>query len=405
MCVLAGLVLVGGCPREPAVLKAPEDEAPELAEVVEEVDLAEARVGQGASQSFSLPRFQAALQRAESGEQTRILAFGDSHVAGDQYVGRIRRVLQERYGGSRGFTLAAWPNNRGYWQADVSVEEGSGWTVLRLGAGRTSPDYYGMAGVVFDSEGRSASAALESDAPVRQVEVWYQRQPGGGELLIEFGESTRTVSTSGATGPGYELMSLTEGARDVRLRALPGGPVRIYAVVFGTEGAGVVVDNAALGGTKARYHLASLDPVYAGQLRRRAPHLVMLGFGGNEGNDFGTSINEYGTNLRRMVARIRRLTPDADCLLVGPLDKPLARDGGWVHRYRTTAIARVQRETAAEYGCAFFDSIAFMGGRMSMLQWVAADLARPDRVHLTNAGYELVADALLDAMLPLDARE
>ena len=350
--------------------------------------------------AFRLPRFHAALQATRrSGEQTRVLVFGDSHVAGDRYVGEIRRALQDQHGGGRGFTIVAWPNSRGYWQADVTIAQGVGWSVLRLGADRSAPDYYGIAGVVFDSEGRDAHASLTTSAATRDLEVWYQRQPEGGELRIEFGDVARTISTRGAPGAGFEVIHAGDAHEEVNIHALSGHTVRLYAVVFDEPG-GVVVDNAALGGSKARYHLASLDPVYAAQVRRRDPHLVLLSFGGNEGNDFGTSINEYGTSLRQMVSRVRRLTPEADCVLVGPLDKPLERDGEWTHRYRTTAIARVQREVGEEYRCSFFDTIAFMGGRMSMLEWVEADLARDDFVHLTQEGYELVAHAILDAIMP-----
>ena len=256
-------------------------------------------------------------------------------------------MLQDQYGGPRGFTIAAWPNARGYWQSGVTISQGEGWSIVRLGSDRTRPDYYGIAGVVFDSEGREARATLTRAVPAQDLEVSFQRQPNGGDLHIEFGDVARTISTHGPIGAGFEVVHTDSPHEEVRLRASPGASVRLYAVVLEEEG-GVVVDNAALGGTKSRYHLASLDPVYAAQVRRRDPHLVLLGFGGNEGNDFGTSINVYGTNLRRMLSRVRRLTPNADCVLVGPLDKPLFRNGRWTHRYRTTSIARVQEDAAQE---------------------------------------------------------
>ena len=46
-----------------------------------------------------------------------------------------------------------------------------------------------------------------------------------------------------------------------------------------------------------------------------------------------------------------------------------------------------------------------MGGRMSMLDWLEADLARDDYVHLTRRGYELVARAILEAIMPAALEE
>jgi lysophospholipase L1-like esterase len=86
---------------------------------------------------------------------------------------------------------------------------------------------------------------------------------------------------------------------------------------------------------------------------------------------------------------------------MGPADKPLRRDQGWVHRQRTTLIAEVQRRLALHHGCAYFDTVAFMGGKLSMLRWIAAEppLARDDYVHLTPKGYKRLGEVLLKNLM------
>ena len=89
--------------------------------------------------------------------------------------------------------------------------------------------------------------------------------------------------------------------------------------------------------------------------------------------------------------------------LVGPdpTDWPLKPDETGVrnHRPRIDAVIAVQKRVAAEYGCAFWDAFAAMGGSGSMVRWVANGLAGRDHVHLTRSGYELLADRLTRDLL------
>jgi lysophospholipase L1-like esterase len=59
----------------------------------------------------------------------------------------------------------------------------------------------------------------------------------------------------------------------------------------------------------------------------------------------------------------------------------------------------VQRDLAFRHGCAFFDTVKFMGGRLSMLKWVEADLARDDYIHFSARGYRRLGEVLLDGLL------
>jgi len=61
----------------------------------------------------------------------------------------------------------------------------------------------------------------------------------------------------------------------------------------------------------------------------------------------------------------------------------------------------VQRTVAAEMGCGFWDTKAFMGGELSMPMWVAAQpaMAKPDHIHFTVRGYVRIGMALVDAMM------
>jgi hypothetical protein len=66
-------------------------------------------------------------------------------------------------------------------------------------------------------------------------------------------------------------------------------------------------------------------------------------------------------------------------------------------------IAEAQRQAALAHGCAFWDLRAKMGGKGSMLRWVAAGMAQADHVHFTGPGYRMLGDAVFrDVMSQYD---
>jgi lysophospholipase L1-like esterase len=65
------------------------------------------------------------------------------------------------------------------------------------------------------------------------------------------------------------------------------------------------------------------------------------------------------------------------------------------------ALVGAQRRAAFQAGAAFYDLFKAMGGSGSIERWATLDqpLAQSDRVHLTAAGYRLVADQLYSGLL------
>ena len=95
--------------------------------------------------------------------------------------------------------------------------------------------------------------------------------------------------------------------------------------------------------------------------------------------------------------------PQASCLLVGPTDFPeRIKKRGYQVRERNLQVNQAQRTVAAAAGCAFFDTLAAMGGPLSILEWAkrTPPLAGRDMVHLTREGYQVLGDAIADAILP-----
>ena len=157
-----------------------------------------------------------------------------------------------------------------------------------------------------------------------------------------------------------------------------------------------------INGARAAAQLLWNPELQAEQLRRRMPDLVVLAYGTNESGDDDQPIAEYEAAARAVLARVQAAVPGASCLLVGPSDRPLVhRDGIAEPRVRTAEVIDAQRRVAHDYGCGFFDLVAFGGGPMHMLEWAAADppWAQSDHVHYTARGYTRLGEVLANALV------
>ena len=356
----------------------------------------------------ALSAFHAALRRAERGDgQARLVFYGASHVAADMYTGTIRRLLQQRFGDAgHGFVLPVEPWAH-YRHTDIEIESNfRRWDVLRVRVGQTLPSLYGLMGVALTTETPRAWGRISTgEGSASRFELWYSQRPDGGtiDLLVD-GRLERRVSTQAAElSAGYALVSTEDRPHTFELRVRGDGPVTIYGATVERERPGVIVDELGINGARAASQLLWDEHLQVEQLRRRMPDLVVLAYGTNESGDDDQPIETYERELRQVVTRLASAVPTSSCLLVGPSDRPIVhRDGTYEPRPRTQQVIDAQRRVALDYGCGFFDMVAFGGGPAHMMAWAEAEpaWAQGDHVHYTIRGYtrlgEVMANALVD---------
>jgi len=358
-----------------------------------------------------LDRFHRALRDLHAGRdpdgKVRVAIYGASHTEADVYPHYVRSYLRERFGdGGHGFVHVA-PPWRGYQHLEVAVDGLDHWQTDHAQRRDGRDDgYYGLLGASISARHRRAWGRVTPAAGVvaSRYEIYFLAQPKGGafELFVD-GHRHATVSTHAqAIGPGYHAFAVPEGEHTIEVRPLGDGEVRLFGMTMERDRTGVVVDTLGIRGTRATNALEWDETIWADNLRHRAPDLVMLAFGTNEATDTNSPIEDYEARLRVVVDRIARNAPQASCLLIGPGDFPdVMPDGTLGPRPRVTQIIATQQRVASEMGCGFWDLRAFMGGELSMLQWVSADppMARNDFVHLTRRGYVRMGMALVDAIM------
>src|SRR5690606_30049734 len=108
---------------------------------------------------------------------------------------------------------------------------------------------------------------------------------------------------------------------------------------------------------------------------------------------------DYAGELRKVLAMLRAGKPSMSCLVVGVIDHGRSGNQTVQSRHIETMID-AQRQAAHAEGCAFFDTVAAMGGPGSITKWRkrTPPLAEPDLKHLNHRGRDLMGKLLYDAL-------
>ena len=106
-------------------------------------------------------------------------------------------------------------------------------------------------------------------------------------------------------------------------------------------------------------------------------------------------MHRFKENYRELMKAVRRVNPRCAILLSGIGDS-VRRGSPNAH---TEEAMQAFRELARECAGVYWDFFGIMGGEGSIARWQEAGLAKTDRVHLTPAGYRLVADLMFDAIM------
>ena len=357
-----------------------------------------------------------AVERKDDKAIARIVHYGDSLLAVDFVTGTLRRKLQERFGDAgHGYMPIAnpWP---GYFHNDVFRRASSEWMVSRVVGPFAADGLYGLGGVSFKGFNKAAWAQYgtteEGDfgRSVSRFGVQYLEQPKGGTIEVQIDKGrVVTIETAGEAPKLREkIIEVPDGPHRFELR-IAKGPTRAFGTWMERDKPGVVLDSVGIQGARLRFLDQSDDAHYAEALQMRRPDMIVFEFGLNESADgFAYPMDRYRETSLAVMKQIRKAIPNTACLVVAPNDVARKQGVAVVSRRVMPSLVKIQREVAAEVGCAFFDTYEAMGGQGSMPTWVRRGLGQPDLTHPTTIGADVIGTwiyrALMDAYEPYRAR-
>jgi len=344
-----------------------------------------------------VPFFQQVSRPTASGP-VRILQYGDSHTASDDWADEMRQDFQRKFGaGGPGFTLPGRPF-LGYRRFDSRGNNSAGWYTDGLVTRKGGDGIYGLSGISLTAHAPAQTVTLSVEC--QELELHYLQQPDGGELTFSVdGVETATVATDGDLGPGIYRYTPASGPHQYALRTLSSAPVRLFGWVAQNQ-AGVTYETLGINGAQADLQLDWNASILSGEIAGRDPALIVVAYGTNEALSKAWMAEQYRAALTEVIQRLRAAAPLASILLIGPPDcQYRLRNGRRLAFPHLDEVIDIQRQVAIATGCAFWDWRARMGGPGSVSQWVQAGLAQGDYTHLTSAGYRMIGDTLFNEIM------
>ncbi len=236
------------------------------------------------------------------------------------------------------------------------------------------------------------------DPTQTRLEVWFLRQPNGGDIAISSGGQPIGSIATGAPSraAGFQSFELKPGTGTLDFSTE--GAVRLFGITLEKQKTGVVYDSVGLNGASvSMLALIFNESHWAEELRHRNPDLVVLNYGTNESGFAAFLTREYEKELREAIRRVRTALPNASILVMSPMDRG-QKNGGEIETLPTIPrIVEIQRRVAAELGCGFFNTFEAMGGAGTMARWYDSQprLVSADFIHPTPAGARIVATAFV----------
>ena len=339
------------------------------------------------------------LQDGRATRPVRVSYYGDSVISTDRVPARIRTLLQKQLGdGGPGFVFAARPHRFVRHEVVATTNIGS-WTAWGVSTSPAPDGLHGIAGSSAETVGGSVRYA--SETPVREVDVYYLRQPGGGRAdVVLDGTIAASIDTAGDTKQArFERVRAATPAQKIEVRAT--GKVRLFGLVLENP-SGVVVDNMGLVSATVKNAAHNRADHWRNQLAHRSADLVLVMLGANEAAwlpPSKTAMAEYRTRYEALLAPIREALPQTSCLVVSPLDQAQDAGGGLSSRPVMPAMVAAQRAAAAAKGCAFFSAYQWAGGKGSSIKWHRQGLVDDDFTHLSMKGAKRLGNAITNALI------
>jgi lysophospholipase L1-like esterase len=217
----------------------------------------------------------------------------------------------------------------------------------------------------------------------------------------------------------------------------------VASVAIYNKQSGLTYNSVGYPGAQASLVNKFNGKLFANDLIRINPHVVVLSFGTNEASNEKLDLDQYRKGYERIVAKIKSTLPNAAIVVIGPPDfgelpaackkdkapsascgrsaggtktanaandpagAPAPPNGASDCIWRTPArlgqIREVQHEIAKRHGLAYWNWASIMPSECGAHRWATASppLMAKDHVHFTIEGYKKSAGEFLTTLIPV----
>lgn len=346
------------------------------------------------------------LEQAQlAGRTVRILHYGDSQIEMDRMTDRLRKYMQERFGGGGPGLVPFAPlipslSYSVYGTGSLVRQSPYGDTLVQRANGNYGPmvQDYRVDGVATST--LTAGTHKRCDSRLRQFSRFKMLFNNLSDTLSArfdvrgggYGD-TRVCAEQGVRAMDWMLDSATTS-----VSISVSGHADIYGIMV-DDGPGVAVDNIPMRGCSGHQFTQINQDQLTAAYAQMDVGLIILQFGGNSVPYINgpASVATYCAGMGKQIDRLRQCCPNAKILFVGPSDMSTRRDGELKTYPCIPQLVEALQDTVNAHGAAFWSIYRAMGGYNSMVAWVEEGLSGPDYIHFSQRGADIMGDRLAAA--------
>ncbi len=336
----------------------------------------------------------------------RIMHIGGSHVQAGTLTKRLRNnllSLRPALDGGRGLVFpfsAARTNNP---SSFTTSYEGS-WKVTK-NVQREPDRRLGLTGIALSASDDKASVMvttvardpLPQDPAFRFNDVRVLGYSSAGERIpvVVLAKGDTLVGCRADSCWSFALPSLTDS---VRIATKGEGEFTLTGIFLDNPFPGISVTGIGVNGASLGSYAKCPDLL--NDLKMVNPDLVIFAVGINDATASNFSVDDFVARYKTLVSQVRSVNPDCALLFVTNNDSfRRVRRKGYVVNSNGKLAEQGFLRLGKDCDAGVWDLFEIMGGLGSMKKWEAAGLAKGDKVHFTETGYDLVGDLLFNALM------
>ena len=355
-----------------------------------------------------------------SGKSVHIIHYGDSQIETDRISGVIRQSLQEKFGGYGPGLIAPVPVTANSNIIQTQSENWLRYTSYGYGE-KVNHNAFG----VMCSFGRFTSPKSADKISTDSTAAWIELKPTrmGQPRCKSYTNATLYIGVKNAgcrlnvyvNDSLYSSEILPVSAQcQIKKWQFESTPAKIkfnftatdspdvYAINLQGD-SGIQLSNVALrgndGGAFSRVNNAELSAT----VNDLDTKLIIMQFGGNAVPYLSgaSAAKAYGKGFKNHIRKMKVACPNASIIVIGPSDMSTSINGEYQSWPFLEELSEGMKEAAHEENCGFWDMYQVMGGKNSMISWVANDppYAGPDYTHFTPLGARKIAELFYKALI------
>ena len=341
-----------------------------------------------------------------------IMHIGGSHVQAGVFTQQFRDDLLSIGDDLMGGQYFVFPFTAGGTNnpSHFMVSSTGSWTYCRNAVRKETDKRMGLAGAAITTTDPNATVSIVSRS--RRPTELTPEFSFNKVTLIGFSETDNVmpvVSYDDTTRQGqyddyqstytYLLPALTDSIC-IRFDTMP-GEFTLTGVLLENGASGISVHGVGVNGASVPSYLRCDD--FERDLELIKPDLIIFGIGINDAAEKDFEKRTFMKNYDDLIQIIQRVNPDCALLFLTNNDSYKRVRVKKKRRYEVNPNGKIVEdafmEMGRQYNAAVWDQFDIMGGLRSMSDWEKAGLAQKDKVHFTNAGYQLIGDLLYNALI------